>query len=125
MEKKTKKELFAELRVLAEDAEREDLTAFIDHEVDLLTKKSTNKKPTAKQTENEALKDEICTALGSIGEAVTISELFIKSPVLAEKLGGSNQKASALLKQMYDTEHGGDGRVVKIVDKKRALFRLA
>lgn len=126
MEKKlTKKELFAELRVLAEDAERQELIDFIDHEVDLLTKKTSNKKPTENQKANEEIKNEIVAALKKIGEPVTISELFVKAPNIAEKVGGSNQKVSALMRQMGDVENGGDGRVKKIADKKRSLFTVA
>ena len=120
--KPTKKELFAQLRELAEDAERQDLIDFVDHEVELLNKKTTNKKPTKEQQANALLKDEIVETLNTIGTAVTISELFTKAPVLAEKLGGSNQKASALLKQLYDPKYN-DVRVERIVDKKRTLFK--
>lgn len=120
--KKTKKDFYAELRVLAEG--NDELIAFIDHEVDLLTKKSTNKTPTKVQKENEAIKNAIVEALAEIGEAVTVTELLAKTPSLSEMVNGSNQKTSALLKQLSDPELG-DCRVVKLIDKKRSLFKVA
>lgn len=112
----TKKDLFADLRELAEDAERQDLIDFIDHEVELLTNKASSKKPTKTQEENEVIKADILSTLASIGEPVTISEMSVKSP----KLAYTPQKLSALLKQLEEAK-----KVVKTKDKKRTLFALA
>lgn len=115
-QKITKKDLFADLRELAEDAERADLIEFIDHEIELLSKKASSKKPTANQKANEEIKEAILETLKVIGEPVTISEMSLKSP----KLNYTPQKLSALLSQLE-----ADNLVVRSKDKKRTLFTLA
>ena len=115
--KVTKKDNFAELRTLAEKANRTDLVEFIDHEVELLTKKASSKSQTKTQKENETVKNEILNALAEVGKAVTVSELMTASPKMS---AFTNQKLSALLKQLVES-----GEVVKIADKKRSLFALA
>ncbi len=115
MEKKiTKAQMFAQIReVVADNA---DMVAFIDHEIELLSKKSGSKKPTATQVANEELKATILTVLeGSDG--MTASEVLAAS---ADFDGMSNQKISALLRQLVL-----DNAVVKDTSTKRTLFKLA
>ena len=114
--KVTKREMFNAIKAVAEVAANEDMVAFINHELELLDKKSSTKsgKPTATQVANEALKVEILTGLSEI-EGKTVSEL-IKS---VEALSGlSNQKVSAVLRLMEKN----DGTVRKETDKKKTLF---
>ena len=61
MTKLTKKEKFAMLReIVIANGGNEMLVEFIDHEVELLTKKNAgDKKPTANQVANESIKAEI------------------------------------------------------------------
>lgn len=115
MEKKiTKKEMFAQIReVVADNA---DMVAFIDHEIELLSKKSGSKKPTATQIANEGLKATILTVLEG-SEGMTASEVLASSDEFA---GLSNQKITALLRQLVL-----DGSVTKITDSKKTLFKLA
>ena len=62
-EKKTKRECFAELRVLATG--NAELIAFIDHEVELLNKKnSAERKPTINQMDNKKIKKIIADNIG-------------------------------------------------------------
>ena len=78
-----------------------------------LEKKASNKKPTKNQEANEALKATILEVLTA--EGATVSEIM-------KKIGDpdlSNQKISALLRQMVE-----DKVVVKTADKKRSLFSL-
>ena len=114
MEKKiTKREMFTSIReVVADNA---DMVAFIDHEIELLDKKSSSKKPTATQVANEGLKTTILTVLTDEGK--TASEVLASS---TEFSGLSNQKISALLKQLVE-----EGKVVKETDSKKSVFRLA
>lgn len=114
--KVTKREMFNAIKAVAEVAANEEMVAFIDHELELLDKKSSSKsgKPTATQVANEALKVEILTGLSET-EGKTVSEL-IKS---VEALSGlSNQKVSAVLRLMEKN----DGTVRKETDKKKTLF---
>lgn len=113
----TKKDNFAELRVLAESAHRADLVEFIDHEVELLTKKTTSKKPTKAQVENAGIKSDILNVLKRLAKPVTCGELLKET----EFEGMSSQKMSALLKQLKDAKE------VQRIDgaKGVTLFALA
>ena len=111
----TKKELFTDLRALAESADRPDLVTFIDHELDLLASRSTSKKPTAKQKENETIKATILEVLERAGRPMLCGELIADSALNT----CSSQKMSALLSQLEV-----DKLVVRIVEKKKAFFTL-
>jgi len=118
--KVTKREMFNAIKDVLMGKEVQvtvdDIEAFIDHELELLDKKSSTKsgKPTATQVANEALKVEILTGLSET-EGKTVSEL-IKS---VEALSGlSNQKVSAVLRLMEKN----DGTDRKQTDKKKTLF---
>ena len=116
MEKKiTKVDRFNQLKAITEVAENADLVAFIDHEIELLSKKSGSRKPTANQVANEGLKETILANLTS--EGMTASEVLASSDEFA---GLSNQKITALLRQLVL-----DGSVTKITDSKKTLFKLA
>ena len=113
--KLTKKDHFAALLALAEVQENQTLVDFINHELELLSKKNTaDRKPTAAQKENEGVKAIILAALTL--EPTSISDLQKKDVALAEI---SNQKISALLRQLII-----DNKVVRTEDKKKALFAL-
>ena len=115
MTKMTKAQMFAMIKEVEGVKDNADMVAFIDHELELLAKKSANKKPTKTQEENENIKVDILDNLSS--EGVTVSELQAKSDVLG---GLSNQRVSALLRQLI-----AEGKVVKTVDKKKSYFSLA
>ena len=121
MEKKmTKREWFAVLANVIENSEMENKTealAFINHEVELLEKKSAKSGQTKTQKENVSIMETIKTALSEVGKAVTISELQAASSTMAEY---SNQKLSALLKKLVES-----GEVVKTTEKKKSYFSLA
>jgi hypothetical protein len=112
--KLTKKDRFAELLTLAEVKANPDLVAFIEHELELLAKKnSADKKPTAQQVANEALKAAILEGMEE-GKLYTITELMKAIPELADL---TNQRVSALVRQMLDTS------IERIEDKRKAYFR--
>ena len=115
--KMTKRDYFAILRESypATAENYDEVIAFIDHELELLTKKnSSERKPTAAQKENEKIKAIILAALTTT--PTSISDLQKKDAALAEI---SNQKISALLRQLII-----DNKVVRTEDKKKALFAL-
>lgn len=112
--KVTKREMFEQIK--ANYNLNADEVAFIDHELELLAKKNASggeRKPTATQKANEGIKDEILSVMSA--DAVTVTEI-VKS------LEGdyTNQKVSALLRQLI-----ADGKVEKVVDKRKSLFKLA
>ena len=111
----TKKEMFAEIRkVVADNAE---MVAFIDHEIELLSKKSSSsRKPTKTQVENEGYKADILSALAEADKAVTIKELCVICPTIAEL---TNQRITHML-----TDLRKDGKVARTYVKKIAYFSL-
>ena len=112
--KKTKREFFGEIREIVK--ENTELVAFIDHELELLNKK-TSAKSTKVNTEQVELMEKIVNALNEIGRSVTISELQKENAEMAEY---SNQKLSAMLKKLVDNK-----RVTKMIDKKKSYFMVA
>ena len=120
--KVTKKDYFNALRNLVVDTEVENKTAlidFIDNELALLAKKanSAKSKPSKAQAENEGIKTAIIAALNEAEKALTITEFQTAYPEFAEY---SNQKLSALFKQLVDA-----GAVEKTVVKKKSYFSIA
>ena len=111
--KKTKREFFGEIREIVK--ENTELVAFIDHELELLDKK-TNAKSTKVNTEQVELMEKIVDALNEIGRSVTISELQKENAEMAEY---SNQKLSAMLKKLVDNK-----QVTKMIDKKKSYFMV-
>jgi hypothetical protein len=111
----TKKEMFNMIKEVAGVRENPQMVAFIDHELELLDRKASGKKPTKTQEENKVLKEEVLAVLSDTG--LTVTEVQNKSNVLGDL---SNQKVSALLRQLVE-----DGLVVKTIDKKKSFFSLA
>ena len=111
---KTKREYFNELKTIVSD--NDALVAFIDHELELLDKKnSAPKAPTAKQVENEKIKDYI---LAHLVKPMTISEM-LKDFLADYPTELSNQRVSAIVKQLVE-----DNSVVRTVDKRKAYFSV-
>lgn len=111
--KKTKREFFGEIREIVK--ENTELVEFIDHELELLDKK-TSAKSTKVNTEQVELMGKIVNALNKIGRSVTISELQKENAEMAEY---SNQKLSAMLKKLVDNK-----QVTKMIDKKKSYFMV-
>ena len=115
--KKTKKELFGEVREIVEREGRTDLVEFVDHELELLEKKANRTGTTKTQKENEVIKTKIIDALVRIATPVSITELQEQDEEMAQY---SNQKISALLTQLIKEE-----KVVRNKDKKKSVFTIA
>lgn len=115
IKKLTKKDYFNELKGLVSD--RQDLVDFIDHEIELLSKKSSRTAPTKTQVENEKIKEKIVATLVELGKYATITDIQNANTELADL---SNQKISALLKQLYDNKV-----IEKVIDKKKAYFKAS
>ena len=114
--KPTKRENYNALLKIEAVANNPELVEFIKHEIELLDKKnSTDKKPTATQVANEALKNTIVDYMEpTIGYTVTD---IIKGVEECSEL--SNQKVSALMRALRD-----EGKVTK-TEGKKTLFYLA
>ena len=90
---------------------------FLDHELELLAKKSANRKPSKKNEENEVLKDKIIEVLKTFENGGTVTDILNADDTFN---GMSNQKISSLVRQLVL-----DGIVVKSTDKKKSIFSIA
>ena len=120
--KLTKRAKFEMLANLSEVKANSVLAEFIAHEIDLLDKKNASKKPTEKQTANEGLKGEIVKmAKADPNRLFTITDFLkaLNDPEL------TNQRVSAIVRQMYDAKETGEVfPLVRIEEKRKAYFKL-
>ena len=119
VKKLTKRDRFEALLKLSEVQADPAMVEFINHEIDLLSRKNAgDKKPTANQIANDGYKDIIFAEMSANPDKLyTVTDLIKTVPELAEY---TNQRVSALLRQMIDA-----GSVVKTVDKRKSYFSLA
>ena len=120
MKKMTKKEMFAMVIAVVNGSEveqREEMLEFLNHEVALLEKKNSKSGQTKTQKENEVLLGQLEVALAEFTKPITISEFMKESNHEVATL--SNQKLSALMKKLVDSE-----KVVKTIEKKKSYFAL-
>lgn len=108
----TKREMYANIATLL--ADNAEVVEFCNHEVELLdNRKSSKKGMTATQKANVEVKAVIADVLANAEAPLTVTEILTD-----ERLKGyTNQKVSALLRQM-------DG-VEKTIEGKKARFSLA
>ena len=120
MEKKmTKKDFYKGF--MAKYPLTEEEQKFCEHEIELLDKKnaSASSKPTATQAANEEIKADILAAVAD-GEKRTVTEIM---KIVAKLEGASNQKATALVRQLAD-EADPNAPMERIVEKGKAYFRI-
>ena len=121
--KMTKKDYFATIRSYIEttgltklgEVPADEVLAFIDHEVELLSKKnSAEKKPTAVQVANEGIKQAIVDGMEP-DKLYTITDIIKSVPECAEL---TNQRVSALVRQLMPEY------IERVEEKRKAYFRL-
>ena len=115
--KMTKKEMFAIIGEVVAKNGTTEMVEFINHEIELLEKKSKSSGQTKTQKENEVLKAEILEVFKEFAEPVTISEFCERTTSEIGKL--SNQKLSALFNQLVKAE-----QLKKFTEKKKSYFSL-
>lgn len=114
--KVTKRERFAQLLAINEVAQNQDLVDFINHEVELLTRKnSSEKKPTAAQLENEKTAEVVLATLVENGNGMTVTEIIKSNKDLGEF---TNQKITAILRNLISAD-----KVERIEDKRKTYFK--
>ena len=114
MKKITKRERFESLLNMAEVQADPGMVEFINHELELLARKnSSEKKPTAQQVANEALKNAIVAGM-TPDRLYLVSEIIKEIP---ECNGLSTPKVSSLVNSMPE-------RVERIPDKRKTYFRV-
>ena len=113
--KKTKRERYSELRVLANG--NDELIEFIDHEIELLNKKnSAERKPTANQLDNVKIKKIIKENIGT--NRYTITEMIKALLNGTEWAEITCSRLTAICTQMVE-----EGDLVRDVDKRKAYYR--
>ena len=123
MEKKlTKKDYFEMIKEVC--ANRADIIDFCNHEIELLTRKNSKGGATKTQKENEIVAEMLIKELAKINKPVTITDLMnssaiVKNYVLENGNPLSNQKISAIFKQLVESK-----KIVKVTDKKKSYFSI-
>jgi hypothetical protein len=113
--KMTKREYFTRILSYAHDEDKE----FIEHEIALLDKKnSAERKPTAKQVENEGFKSDIVAWMES-DKLYAIADIAKGVPSL-DAAGVQPQRVTALMTQLKEA-----GKVVRTEVKGKAFYSLA
>lgn len=113
MEKKITKRMVLD-HIIENYANDTMVLEYAKHEIELLDNKKASNTKSKTQIENEGLKEVIVKTLTDLAKFVTITELQNANSELAEL---SNQKVSALLKQLVDSQV-----IRKEIDKKKAYF---
>jgi len=112
----TKRDNLNELLDIVTELKNEKLVNFINHELELLDRRASRNTLTKVQKENLELIEKIYNELIDLAKPVTISELQEANPEIGKL---SNQKVSALLKKLVDSE-----RVVKVSQKGKTYFSV-
>lgn len=113
MKKMTKIQKFEMLAQLADVKANPILSEFVAHEMELLAKKTEDKKPTAKQAENASIQSAILEAMES-GKRYTITDMMKQIPACAEL---TNQRVAAIIRPLIDVS------IERIVEKRVAYFQ--
>ena len=111
----TKKENFVAIKSLLNEYGVQTFDEFIDHEVEMLSRKRSTGKPTKNQIENEAIMDAIADILAASENPLRASDVV---KLMDEE--HSLPKVSAMLKKLVDA-----GRVTKVKEKKVSYFSVA
>ena len=115
--KMTKREYFNVLLSLNEVKANSELVDFINHELELLSKKNASeKKLTPTQKENLTIQEAILNYM-EVNVLYTITDLLKSVPECA---GMSNQRVSAIVRIMREEK-----KVERIEEKRKAYFRKA
>ena len=118
VKKLTKKDRFNQLLEIPAVQVDTEMVAFIEHEIELLSRKSTSeKKPTQRQVQGEGMKQAIINFMEP-------NVLYSGSDLLrqVEELDGeSNQRVASLMKQLMEKE----GMVERITEKGKVYWKLA
>lgn len=119
--KMTKADNFKALLNLAEVAAHPELVEFINHELALLAKKSTNRKPSKSQATSNTLRDIVLEVLNTADSAITIAEIQEADSRLKVFNGEnvSSQRIASILTRLI-----GEGIVFKETIKKRNYYSL-
>ena len=117
--KTTIRSQFEDVKAVLLSVGREDLADFIDGRIaQTIKKNSTERKPTAKQVENDGFKQDILAWMDA--DTVYAAGDILKGVPSIVASGMSINRVSALLTQLAD-----NGSVNKTVDKRKNYYSLA
>ena len=117
--KVTVRSQFEDVKAVLLSAGREDLAKFIDGRIaQTIKKNSTERKPTAKQVENEGFKADILAYMDA--DVLYSAGDILKGVPSVVASGMSINRVSALMTQLADS-----GAVNKTVDKRKNFYSLA
>lgn len=98
-EKMTKKEMYMALLQMDEVKANEKIVEGLQHEIDLLEKKSgAEKKPTANQKENEGYKEVILEYLATAEKGKAVRDMMVEIPAFE---GVSKNRVTALVTALH------------------------
>jgi len=118
-EKVTVRSQFEAVKAVLVETGHEDLAEFIDGRIAQTIKKNTGeRKPTAKQIENEGYKADILAWMDA--DTVYSAGDVVKGVPSIVEAGLTVNRVSALLTQLTDA-----GSLVKSVDKRKCFYTLA
>ena len=114
--KMTQKDYFNAIIEVLNEVGREDLVNFCYDRIEKLSRKSASgsKKPTKTQVENEGIKNTIVEVLTELDVPTSVTTIATDP-----RVGVSNQKVTALLKQLKE-----EGRVVRTEEKGKVYFSV-
>lgn len=130
-DQKTKKDWFVEVIEIVRKSDYPDKTGaidFLNHEVELLNKKSDKSKESKRSKEHATIMATIMEVLAEVEKPITISEMLedsrlavyeeeTKDEVKIVKM--TNQKLSSVVKKLVDAKE-----VIRTEEKKKAYFSL-
>lgn len=118
--KVTKREKFGMLLAMDEIKSNAMLKEFIEHEIEMLDSKNGSRKPTQAQRDNEGLKELIIAEVSANPNKLYSVTDLLKAVQPLTEIELSNQKVSALVRQLRL-----DGKIERVEDKRKAFFKLA
>lgn len=113
----TKRENFEAIKAILVERGEDALVAVMEHEIELVSKKRNTQ--TKAQKANVELVEAIYDMLVAYDGAMTATEVYNRAVEAGIEGVTSNQKASALLKMLVDTN-----RVVKETNGKKSTFKV-
>lgn len=125
----TKRDYFTAIRKVFENYQfdtidegitTDDILGFIDHELELLDRRSAKRStPTKAQQEAAEIKTKIFNILDAAGASMTIAEIISTEPEYFSKF--SNQKIAAQLTKLIKEEGVGEKEVIKGVNYYKVI----
>ena len=120
-EKKITKKMVVEMMLADERiTANEVFKAYLENELELLKKKSENRKATKNQEANVEIKADILEVMAHMNPSTATEIMKAVKSIDTEKYATlTNQRVSALLRQLIE-----DNKVIKSIDKKVSKFAL-